>query len=131
MYPYNYKYGQTIQTDVPSIVADRGFIANLTWTAEETAAADTDGIFDGIVAGDLTATPAGTTVTKTPASDEFVAKNPFVPIVKVSESVSLNVTEPPLFILMRSFDSVIKTKYAPEVPDDILFCLGNVPCAEP
>lgn len=76
MYPYNYKYGQTIQTDVPSIVADRGFIANLTWTAEETAAADTDGIFDGIVAGDLTATPAGTTVTKTPASDEFVGQPP-------------------------------------------------------
>lgn len=76
MYPYNYKHGQTIQTDVPSIVADRGFIANLTWTAEETAAADTDGIFDGIVAGDLTATPAGTTVTKTPASDEFVAQPP-------------------------------------------------------
>jgi len=76
MYPYNYKRGQTIQTDVPSIVADRGFIANLTWTAEETAAADTDGIFYGIAAGDLTATPAGTAVTVTPASDEFVAQPP-------------------------------------------------------
>jgi len=55
MYPYNHKRGQTIQTDVPGIVADRGFIANLAWTALETAAADTDGIFDGIAAADATA----------------------------------------------------------------------------
>lgn len=76
MYPYNHKRGQTIQTDVPGIVADRGFIANLSWTALEMAAADTDGIFDGIAAGDATAEPAGTTVTATPASDEFVAQPP-------------------------------------------------------
>ena len=76
MYPYNFKRGQTIQTDVPGIVADRGFISNLAWTAVETAAADTDGVFDGIVAGDATATPAGTTVTATPASDTFVAQPP-------------------------------------------------------
>lgn len=88
MYPYNYKRGQTIQTDVPDIVADRGFIANLTWTAKETAAADTDGIFDGIAAGDLTATPAGTTVTVTPASDEFVAQPPCARNVTVTVSAT-------------------------------------------
>ena len=76
MYPYNYKRGHTIQTDAPGIVADRGFIANLTWTAAQTVAADADGIFDGIAAGDLTATPAGTAVTKTPASAEFVHQPP-------------------------------------------------------
>ncbi|MEA4869903.1 MAG: hypothetical protein VB062_04615 [Christensenella sp.] len=76
MYPYNHKRGQTIQTDVPGIVADRGFISNLAWTALETVSASADGIFDGIVAGDATATPAGTTVTKTPAADEFGAQPP-------------------------------------------------------
>lgn len=76
LYPYNYNYGQTIQTDVPGIVADRGFIANLQWSAAEAAAADADGIFDGIVAGDLTATPAGVAVTKTPEDDEFGSQPP-------------------------------------------------------
>ena len=32
--------------------ADRGFIANLAWTGAQAVAADTDGIFDGIVAAD-------------------------------------------------------------------------------
>lgn len=76
MYPYNHKRGQTIQTDATGIAVDRGFIANLSWTALEMAAADTDGIFDGIAAADATAEPAGTTVTATPASDEFVAQPP-------------------------------------------------------
>lgn len=76
MYPYNFKRGQTIQTDVPGIVSDRGFIANLSWAALETVAADTDGIFDGIAAGDLTAEPAGTAITATAASDEFGAQPP-------------------------------------------------------
>ena len=35
--------GQKIQTDVASITADRGFIANLAWTAGETAAANSAG----------------------------------------------------------------------------------------
>ena len=43
MYPYNFKRGQTIQTDASGIVADRGFIANLAWTALEAAAADAAG----------------------------------------------------------------------------------------
>ena len=76
MYPYNFNRGQTIQTSVPGIVADIGYISNLTWTALQTAAADTDGVFDGIVAADATAEPAGTTVTKTVAADEFVAQPP-------------------------------------------------------
>ena len=76
MYPYNFNRGQTIQTSVPGIVADIGYIANLAWTAAQTAAADTDGVFDGIAAADATAEPAGTTVTATPASDEFVAQPP-------------------------------------------------------
>lgn len=76
MYPYNFNRGQTIQTSVPGIVADIGYIANLAWTATQTAAADTDGVFDGIAAADATAEPAGTTVTVTPASDEFVAQPP-------------------------------------------------------
>ena len=76
MYPYNFNRGQTIQTSVPGIVADMGYIANLTWTAAQTVAADTDGVFDGIAAADLTAEPAGTTVTKTVADDEFVAQPP-------------------------------------------------------
>jgi antitoxin component of MazEF toxin-antitoxin module len=76
MYPYNFNRGQTIQTSVPGIVADMGYIANLAWTAAQTVAADTDGVFDGIAAADLTAEPAGTTVTKTVADDEFVAQPP-------------------------------------------------------
>jgi len=31
MYPYNFKYGQTVQTNVDGVVADRGFIAHLTF----------------------------------------------------------------------------------------------------
>lgn len=76
MYPYNFNRGQTIQTSVPGIVADMGYIANLAWTAAQTREADTDGVFDGIAAADLTAEPAGTTVTKTVADDEFVAQPP-------------------------------------------------------
>ena len=76
MYPFNFNRGQTIQTSVPGVVADIGYIANLAWTAVQTAAADTDGIFDGIAAADATAEPAGTTVTATPASDKFVAQPP-------------------------------------------------------
>ena len=76
MYPFNFNRGQTIQTSVPGVVADIGYIANLAWTAVQTVAADTDGIFDGIAAADATAEPAGTTVTATPASEEFIAQPP-------------------------------------------------------
>lgn len=76
MAPYKHNFGQTITTDVDNVAVDQGFVANLSWTAAEAAAADTDGIFDGIAAGDLTAEPAGTAVTATPASDEFVAQPP-------------------------------------------------------
>lgn len=73
---YKYDYGQKLSTDVPEYGVDRGFIANLAWTALEAAAADTDGIFDGLAAPDGTAEPAGTTLTATPAADEFVAQPP-------------------------------------------------------
>jgi antitoxin component of MazEF toxin-antitoxin module len=76
MYPFNPFKGQTIQTNTRDVVADIGYIANLAWTAVETAAADTDGIFDGIAAEDGTADPAGKAVTATPADDEFVAQPP-------------------------------------------------------
>lgn len=43
MYPYNPFKGQKIQTNAKSVVADIGYIANLAWTAEQTAAADAAG----------------------------------------------------------------------------------------
>lgn len=52
---YKYNFGQTISTDIPGYGVDRGFIANLSWTAAQAVAADTNGIFDGIVAPDGTA----------------------------------------------------------------------------
>lgn len=76
MYPYNPFKGQKIQTNVKGISTDIGYVANLAWTALEAAAADTDGIFDGIAAEDGTAEPAGETVTATPADDEFIAQPP-------------------------------------------------------
>ncbi len=44
MYPYNFKCGQTIQTDIENVEADRAFIAHVQFTAEQAAAADTDGV---------------------------------------------------------------------------------------
>ncbi|WP_352416378.1 hypothetical protein [Oscillibacter ruminantium] len=70
MYPFNPFKGQTIQTNAPGVVADIGYIANLTWAAAETVAADTDGIFKGIVAS------ASAVVTAKPDSDKFVAQPP-------------------------------------------------------
>ena len=71
MNAFNPKMGQTLKTDASSAV-DRGFIANLSWTAEEMIAADTDGIFDGIAAN----TTGGAAVVSTPASTTFVAQPP-------------------------------------------------------
>lgn len=76
MAPYKHYFGQTITTDVEGVSCDRGFIANLAWTALEAVAADTDGIFDGIAAEDATAEPAGKAVIATVASDEFIAQPP-------------------------------------------------------
>lgn len=69
MYPFNYRL-QKVQTDVRSIIADQGFIANLSWTATQTVASGTDGVFDGIA----TSTSKKTTVT--PSNDAFVAQPP-------------------------------------------------------
>jgi hypothetical protein len=76
MASYKHDFGQTITTDVPGFGVDRGFIANLAWTALEAAAADTNGIFDGIAAEDGTAEPAGVAVVATPDDDEFIAQPP-------------------------------------------------------
>jgi len=77
--PYQYGYGQIISTDVAGVTADRGFIANLAWTALEAAAASatavhaaitgsaeavttvTTGITNPPCARSLTVTPGGTT----------------------------------------------------------------------
>ncbi len=72
MASYKHNFGQTITTDADGVSCDMGFIANLAWTALETAAADTDGVFDGIVAE----TTGGDPVVATPESDEFVAQPP-------------------------------------------------------
>ena len=74
--PYRHNYGQIITTDVPDFNVDRGFIANLTWTAAQTVAADAEGIFKDVSAPDGTAEPAEVAITLTPASDEFVAQPP-------------------------------------------------------
>lgn len=68
--------GLYVTTDAPGIYANRGAVANLAWTALEAVAADADGIFDGIVAEDGTAEPAGEAVVVTPESDEFIAQPP-------------------------------------------------------
>ena len=48
MYPYNHKFGQTIQTDIEGVEADRAFLAHVLIAAP--AAVDTDGILDGVEA---------------------------------------------------------------------------------
>ena len=73
---YKYNFGQTISTDIPGYGVDRGFIANLSWTAAQAVAADTNGIFDGIVAPDGTAETPETAKTVTPADDKFGAQPP-------------------------------------------------------
>ena len=41
--PYQYNYGQTLSTDANNVTVDRGFVANLSWTAVQAAAADAAG----------------------------------------------------------------------------------------
>lgn len=72
MNPFNAFMGQTLKTNEAGVSCDRGFIANLSWTATQTAAADTDGIFDGIAAN----TTGGDPVVATPASATFIAQPP-------------------------------------------------------
>lgn len=88
MYPFN-PTKQKVQTDVKSIVADQGFIANLAWTAAETVASDTDGIFDGI------ATSTSKKTTATPSDQTFVAQPPCARniTVKVAASTAGNIAE--------------------------------------
>ncbi len=44
MYPYNYKMGQRIQTDIPGVAVDRAFLAHFHIDAEDAPAASSDGI---------------------------------------------------------------------------------------
>ena len=66
MYPYDPFRGQTIQTHVPGTSADRGFIANLSWTAAETAAASATGVHAAITGSATAATTVTTAITNPP-----------------------------------------------------------------
>lgn len=48
MYPYNFKAGQTIQTDASGVSVDRAFPAHFQVTAANATAADTDGILAAV-----------------------------------------------------------------------------------
>lgn len=56
MYPYNHKFGQTIQTDAQGVSVDRAFLAHVNIPAA--LAADSDGMKDGVA----TSTTAITTI---------------------------------------------------------------------
>lgn len=56
MYPYNHKFGQTIQTDAEGVSVDRAFLAHINIPAA--LAADSDGMKDGAA----TSTTAVTTI---------------------------------------------------------------------
>lgn len=49
MYPYNFKFGQKIQTDVPGVVADHVFLSGVEWSAAVALAAVTNGIHAAVV----------------------------------------------------------------------------------
>jgi hypothetical protein len=48
MYPFNFKMGQRIQTDVPGITANHSFLAHLIILAAAAVAADADGILAAV-----------------------------------------------------------------------------------
>ena len=66
--PYQYNYGQTLSTDAKNVTVDRGFVANLAWTAEQTAAAD--------AAGAVLTEAASATVVVTVLAAAMVAQPP-------------------------------------------------------
>ena len=68
MYPYNPNRGQTIQTNVPGISTDHGFISNISWTALQTAAANS--------AGAVLTEAASATVVVTVAAAAMLAQPP-------------------------------------------------------
>lgn len=49
MYPYNFKRGQTVQTDAPGVVADRWFGAHFQVEATKATVANTTGIHAAVV----------------------------------------------------------------------------------
>lgn len=51
MYPFNHKRGQRIQSDVPAVFMDRGFISHFQVPASEAVAASTTGIIAAITLG--------------------------------------------------------------------------------
>jgi hypothetical protein len=48
MYPFNFKMGQTIQTDAPGVTANHSFLAHLIILAAAAVAADSDGILAAV-----------------------------------------------------------------------------------
>ena len=66
--PYQYDYGQVLSTDVAGVTADRGFVANLAWTAEETAAASATGVHAAITGSASAVTTVTTGITNPPCA---------------------------------------------------------------
>lgn len=69
MYPYNFKYGQTIQTDSPSVAVDRAFIAHYNVPAADAVAASETGVLPLTV---LAAAQTLTTGITAPAVPRFL-----------------------------------------------------------
>lgn len=66
MYPYNYKMGQTIQTNVPGVACDRSFLAHFQVLAADAVAASDTGVHAAIAL--TAATQAITTGITNPAA---------------------------------------------------------------
>lgn len=63
MYPYNYKMGQTIQTSVPGVSCDRGFLAHFQVAAALATGASTTGIHAAIACSATATTTVTTAIT--------------------------------------------------------------------
>jgi hypothetical protein len=48
MYPFNFKKGQTLQTNAPGVIADQSFLSHLVTLSAAAVAADTDGILAAV-----------------------------------------------------------------------------------
>lgn len=68
MAPYDPNYGQTIKTDVDGVTADRGFVANLAWTALEAAAASATAVHAAITGSASASTAVTTAITNPPCA---------------------------------------------------------------
>ena len=66
--PYRPDFGQIIATDVDGLNVDRGFIANLAWTATEAAAASATAVHAAITASAADVTTVTTGITNPPCA---------------------------------------------------------------